>query len=201
MKNLINNFNNSVSELIKSINDQYDVQVSTRDIFEKVRYCNNGIKEKDLNELVIEKVISRLNYKISQYAYFSTSYQVGYSDVNQNLSLAEQIIQLNNQYLNLLQIQQQRAIEYAAKDFENKTLKLSSACEWLYDWNLKTDRYDISYQLEPACLNLFINHFFGIDNAYPTDTKAWSALRKTELKHDLLNVKCYKNGKVKISKK
>jgi len=132
---------------------------------------------------------------------YSTSYQVGWSDINSNLSLDEKIIQLNNQYLNLLQIQQQRAIEYAAKDFDGKTLTLGSACEWLYDWNLKTDRYDISYRLEPQYLNLLIKHFLGIENAYPTNTNEWYELRKTELKHDLLNVKCYKNGNVKISKK
>ena len=201
MQNLINNFNSAVSALIQSINDQYNVQVSAREIFEKVRYCNNAIKERDFNELVIEKVINRLNYKISQYAYFSTSYQVKCSDINQNLSLIEQVLQLNNQYLNLLQIQQQRSIEYAAKDFENNVLTLNNSCEWLYDWNLKVNRYDINYQLEPVCLNVFINYFFGIDNAYPTDTEAWDILRKTELKHDLLNVKCYRNGKIKISKK
>ena len=200
MQNLINNFNSAVSALVQSINDQYNVNFSAREIFEAVKYSDK-LTTNRLDELVVNKVITRLNYKISQYAMYSTSYRVGYSDINQNLSLNEQVIQLNNQYLNLLQIQQQRAIEYAAKDFENKTLKLSSACEWLYDWNLKTNRYDISYRLEPQYLNLLINHFFGIENAYPTDTEAWSALRKTELKHDLLNVKCYRNGKIKISKK
>lgn len=199
MQNLINNFNNSVTELIESIN-QYDIEISLGEIFEAVKYSDK-LTINQLDELVIDKIITRLNYKISQYAIYSTSYQVGWSDINSNLSLDEKIIQINNQYLNLLQIQQQRAIEYAAKDFENKTLKLSSACEWLYDWNLKTNRYDISYRLEPQYLNLLINHFLGIENAYPTNTNEWYELRKTELKHDLLNVKCYKNGNVKISKK
>lgn len=199
MQNLINNFNNSVTELIESIS-QYDVEISPREIFEAVKYSDK-LTINQLDDLVINKIITRLNYKISQYAMYSTSYRVGWSDINSNLSLDEKIIQINNQYLNLLQIQQQKAIEYAAKDFENKTLKLCSTCEWLYDFSLQKDRYDISYRLEPQYLNLLINHFFGIENAYPTNTNEWYELRKTELKHDLLNVKCYKNGKIKISKK
>lgn len=200
MQNLINNFNSAVSALVQSINDQYNVNFSARDIFEKVRF-DNELKEDQLNELVIEKVINRLNYKISQYAYFATIFQVGYSDVNQNSSLAEQIIQLNNKYFELLAKQKQQSIAYVMKDFEHMTLTLGGTCDWLHDWDLNVDRYDINYRLEPVYLNYLINHFFGIDNAYPTDTESWSALRKTELKHDLLNVKCYKNGKIKISKK
>ena len=202
MINKLKDFNNALNALTAEINQLYNLDVSNRPIINALGHGSCNLELNQLARMIIDRKEQNYNCQLSKLTYHRNitvnSYVIKFSEEN----LEQRLKALEVEYKKaMLKVEESLNTDFK-RSFNGKELTINGACSFDYSYSLGMSVYSIAYQLNPEYLNALIFKAWGISDAYIVDdVMAWNELRANELSHELFNVKCFKNGNVKISLK